>query len=193
VVEKMLAFSRELESEGPDWIDIAPAVEEGLRLFAALVPPSIELRSSIQSPCQPVLADRTLVIQLVMNLCTNAYQAMRVAGGVLELRLADVTLPADAALKRAAGRYVELRVTDTGHGMDAATIERIFEPFFTTREVGDGTGLGLSVVHGIVTSLGALIVVDSVPGKGSEFRVQFPQRAVAPAERAAQAPRAAPA
>jgi signal transduction histidine kinase len=110
-------------------------------------------------------------VHLVINLCTNAYQAMQGTQGTLIIGLRNHGNP---QLAGETGACVEFWVSDTGHGMDPATAERIFEPFFTTRSVGVGTGLGLSVVHGIVESFGANIVVETEPGKGSTFRIYFP-------------------
>ncbi len=115
-------------------------------------------------------ADATLAVHLVINLCTNAYQAMQGTQGVLTIGLRNHGIPPVAG----EAARVEFWVSDTGHGMDPRTAERIFEPFFTTRSVGVGTGLGLSVVHGIVESFGANIVVETEPGKGSTFRIFFP-------------------
>ena len=116
-------------------------------------------------------ADATLAAQLVLNLCTNAYQSMQGTRGTLTIGLRT---HGNFASSSEAGARVELWVSDTGHGMDPTTAERIFEPFFTTRSVGEGTGLGLSVVHGIVDSFGANIIVETEPGKGSTFRIYFP-------------------
>jgi CheY-like chemotaxis protein/anti-sigma regulatory factor (Ser/Thr protein kinase) len=113
-----------------------------------------------------------------MNLCTNAAHAMRKNGGKLEVRLAAIELDANDVrqfLDVKPGPYLRLTVSDTGHGMDARIRERIFEPFFTTKEQGEGTGMGLSVVHGIVRSHGGVITVESNPGQGTTFHVDFPQ------------------
>ena len=113
-----------------------------------------------------------------MNICTNAYQALRGGQGVLTISLATRPAPGPGpgpdGISASSGDYVVLSIADTGHGMDAGTKERIFEPFFTTREVGVGTGLGLSVVHGIAESFGASIVVDSTPDLGTTFHIFFP-------------------
>jgi signal transduction histidine kinase len=172
IVQKVLTFSRQLGSEERRAVHLQELVAEALRLFTAIVPSNVEVASSIAPNCKAVLADANLIIQLVMNLCTNAYQAMRPDGGLLTVGLRS-TIIAEANGKAPAGKYTELFVSDTGHGMDAATIERIFEPFFTTREVGEGTGLGLSVVHGIAETSGATIIVESAVGKGTTFRVLF--------------------
>jgi signal transduction histidine kinase len=110
-------------------------------------------------------------VHLVINLCTNAFQAMQGRQGVLTVGLRFLE---NSPLAGETDGRVEFWVSDTGHGMDSATVERIFEPFFTTRSVGVGTGLGLSVVHGIVESFGATILVETHPGKGSTFKIVFP-------------------
>ncbi len=171
IVRKVLAFGREFGSVRLEPVALGQAVDEALKLFTALAPPSIEVRTDLPADVPLVLADQSLLTQLIMNLCTNAYQAMSASGGVL-----TIGLTVDAAARPP---QVELYVRDTGHGMDAATIERIFEPFFTTREVGAGTGLGLAVAHGIATHFGATIGVESSPGQGSTFRVRFPPFAAA--------------
>jgi signal transduction histidine kinase len=171
VVKKILTFTRQLDAARLAPIDLRVVVGEGLHLFSALAPASIEIRTEIAEAIPIVKADATLALHLIINLCTNAYQAMEGAEGVLTigLRPAENT---DAGT--AAQPAVELWVSDTGHGMDSDTVERIFEPFFTTRSVGQGTGLGLSVVHGIVESFGASIAVETKVGHGSVFRVFFP-------------------
>jgi len=170
VVKKILTFSRELGDVSLALIDLRTVIADSLNLFSALAPPSIEIRTEIGDAIAPVRADATLAVHLVINLCTNAYQAMQGTQGVLTIGLRNHGIPP------AAGETarVEFWVSDTGHGMDPRTAERIFEPFFTTRSVGVGTGLGLSVVHGIVESFGANIVVETEPGKGSTFRIFFP-------------------
>jgi len=110
----------------------------------------------------------------VLNLCTNAYQAMREKGGRLGIRLSATE---DAERTGGAGRYALLEISDTGHGMEQAVMAHIFEPFFTTREVGEGTGLGLSVVHGIVTSMGGSISVASESSVGTSFSIFLPAAA----------------
>ena len=179
VVGKVLTFSRHLESRPSSAINIAPAVDEGLRLFTALRPRNIEIATAIAADCLPVDADPTLIVQVVMNLCTNAYQAMDATGGTLRVALRNVDFGSADLGDVAKGRYVELTVADTGSGMDEATVERIFEPFFTNQEVGKGTGLGLSVVHGIVTSMGATIHVHTTIGKGTTIQVLIPAADVA--------------
>jgi signal transduction histidine kinase len=144
-------------------------VEEALALLREIVPANIEIVLVAPDEAMPVLGDASLVHQVVINLCTNAYEAMRSSGGKLMVRLGSAEAPADSQLPP--GRYHLLEVSDTGHGMEPAVLAHIFEPFFTTREVGEGTGLGLAVVHGIVSSMGGAITVRSRPGCGTTFAV----------------------
>jgi signal transduction histidine kinase len=171
VVKKILTFSRELDDAHVTLIDLRIVMSEGLHLFSLLAPPNIEIRTEIAERIPLVRADATLALHMVINLCTNAYQAMAGAEGVLTIGLRYQERTEDGAV---ADPRVEFWVSDTGHGMDSRTVERIFEPFFTTRSVGQGTGLGLSVVHGIVESFGATIEVESRVGAGTTFRVFFP-------------------
>ncbi|HWG69488.1 MAG TPA: ATP-binding protein [Steroidobacteraceae bacterium] len=171
VVKKILTFTRELDEATLTLIDLRVVVTESLNLFSALAPPSIEVRTEIAEEIPLVKADATLALHLMINLCTNAYQAMEGIDGILTIGLRHVDL-ADA--ESGMQPRVELWISDNGHGMDPDTIERIFEPFFTTRSVGQGTGLGLAVVHGIVESFGASITVETKIGKGTTFRVFFP-------------------
>jgi signal transduction histidine kinase len=108
----------------------------------------------------------------VINLCTNAYEAMRQSGGRLTVTLGTIENPPESQVRP--GCYHVLEVSDTGHGIDPLVLAHVFEPFFTTREVGEGTGLGLSVVHGIVSSMGGVITVRSTVGSGTTFSVYLP-------------------
>lgn len=171
VAGKILTFGRHEGGNEARAININDAVTEAIELFSALCPADVRLMVSLEDNCDPVVADPTLIVQVVMNLCTNSLQAMRPAGGDLWISTRTIG-DTDAIPGRGAGaRYVELTVEDTGHGMDAETLDRIYEPFFTRREVGQGTGLGLSIVHGIVTSLRGTIQVQSSPGRGTVFHV----------------------
>jgi signal transduction histidine kinase len=163
VVEKILTFSRAAGSPELEWIHLEPVVHEALRLFGALIPVTVGLRTDIAESCPPVKADPALAIQIIMNLCTNAYQALG-GQGVLTVKLATGPGPATDEGAPPSGNFVVLSVADTGHGMDAATVARIFEPFFTTRDVGVGTGLGLSVVHGIAES-----ALSQTPAHASQY------------------------
>ena len=174
LVRQILTFSRELEVMALGSVDLPDVVAEAMGLFRPLIAPGVHLDVSLPDACPTVMADRSLVVQLVMNLCTNAYQALRGGVGTVAVGVAPRTVVAGELAGIDAGGYVELLVRDSGEGMDAEVTARIFEPFFTTRPVGKGTGLGLSVVHGIVQGFGAKILVESAPGAGSTFRVLFP-------------------
>ena len=135
-------------------------------------------KSSLQWAMIWILADATQIHQLLMNQVTNAAHAMREQGGMLTVTLSCVDSDSgdgDKPERLRPGKYLKLTVEDTGHGMDRATIERIFDPYFTTKSPGEGTGLGLAVVHGIVKSHGGAIEVYSEPGKGSAFHVYLPK------------------
>jgi signal transduction histidine kinase len=176
VIRKMLTFSRQLDGVELQRMSLIEPVDEAVRLFVALASPGVTVVQQVEADCAPVLADATLINLLIMNLCTNALQAMHATGGTLTvtLRRRRPVIAEQGSAGEAAPGYVELRVQDTGHGMDEATLDRIFEPFFTTREPGEGNGLGLPMVHGIAASCGATVLVDSTPGVGSVFTVLFP-------------------
>jgi PAS domain S-box-containing protein len=177
LVRQILTFSRQGESEAKA-VRIDRIVTEVVELLRASLPSTIEIRKDFGAECGWVWADPIQIHQVVLNLCTNAYDAMREEGGVLEVRVAEVEVdskcaPADPNLEP--GSYATLSINDSGHGMDEKTKARIFEPFFTTKEVGQGTGLGLATVHGIVTGLGGDITVESEPQKGTTVRVFLPR------------------
>jgi signal transduction histidine kinase len=179
VVEKILTFSRGAGPPKLEFVDLEPVVGEALRLFGALIPATVELRVELAGPYPPVRADAAMTVQMIMNLCTNAYQALRSRTGAITVGLQYATEPISGASGAPRNAFVVIYVTDSGQGMEPETLQRIFEPFFTTRDVGDGTGLGLSVVHGIAESFGATVSVESEVGHGTTFRVHFP--VVAPA------------
>ena len=140
------------------------------------MPTTIDIQQNIASD-SVVLADLTQIHQVVMNLCTNANHAMQAEGGTLTINLVDTEINAEIAAQHPGltpGSYIKLSVTDTGHGMSPNVINRIFDPFFTTKEKGEGTGMGLAVVHGIIKSYGGEIIVHSQPGKGTIFDIYFP-------------------
>ena len=176
LVAQILAFSRLSENERIP-VQIQQVLRDALKLLRGSLPSNIEIHSQIDESCCPVLADPTRIQQVIMNLCTNAYHAMRESGGVLRVQLEPSENESDQPLfaqEKPLMSYVKLTVTDTGCGMDNGTTKRIFEPYFTTKKLGEGTGLGLSVVHGIVRELEGTILVDSTPGKGTQFRVFLP-------------------
>ena len=175
VVSRLLAFSRPMGERLPQAVHLAAVVMEALDLFQALVPPNIELRREIDPEGGSVSGDPTLVNQVILNLCTNAVQAMRGRGGTLTVAVSARGRLSQESLPETVSRVLELRVKDTGHGMDPKTRERIFEPYFTTRAVGEGSGLGLSIVHGIVVSMGGVISVASALNEGAEFVIVLPE------------------
>jgi PAS domain S-box-containing protein len=194
LVEQILAYSRSQDGQRAP-VDVATVVAETLELLRGSLPAAIRLEASIPESPLIVIGDATHLHQVVMNLCSNAIQAIS-AGGTLRVILEAVELTAERVLSHGAlapGRYVRLIVEDNGSGMDAATLERIFEPFFTTKEMGHGTGLGLSLVYSIITDSGGAIDVKSTPRQGSIFAVYLRQelaaRATAAFETAAVPPR----
>jgi PAS domain S-box-containing protein len=178
LVERILAFSRSGTGERAP-VQVQSVVTETLDLLAASLPAHVQLERRLEAGDATVMGDATQIHQVVMNLCANAVQAMKSKGpskGSLTVALDVVERGAAMAAtsRLAAGRYVRLSVRDTGTGIAPGALERIFDPFFTTREVGVGTGLGLSLVHGIVTDLGGGIDVESAPGQGASFTVYLP-------------------
>ncbi|MBM3223700.1 MAG: response regulator [Candidatus Tectomicrobia bacterium] len=153
-------------------------VQEALQLLRASLPTTIAIRPVLATETGMVMADPTEMHQMLLHLGANAEYAMRATGGVLEVRLEQVTVDAGRASQHPdlpAGPYVCLSIADTGHGMGPEVLERLFEPFFTTKGAGEGTGLGLAVVHGIVSSHEGAITVESTLGQGSTFRIYLPQ------------------
>jgi signal transduction histidine kinase/ActR/RegA family two-component response regulator len=175
LVRQILTFSRQNEPNRQP-VFVKPIVKEALKLLRATLPASIEIQSSIESDAQ-IMGDSTSIHQILMNLCTNAAHAMQPEGGTLRVELSDADLDkafADVHPGMNAGRHLILTTADTGHGIDEQTMEKIFDPFFTTKQAGEGTGMGLSVVHGIVREFGGVVSVKSEPGRGSAFRVYLP-------------------
>jgi signal transduction histidine kinase/ActR/RegA family two-component response regulator len=176
LVTQILTFSRQSNQEYRP-LRIQPLIKEALKLLRASIPTTIEIVHHTDSACGATMGDPTQIHQVIMNLCTNAFHAMQENGGILEINLNEFDIDADDILAKIGmkpGRYIQLEVIDTGHGMKPAVLERIFEPYFSTKEQGKGTGLGLSVTHGIVKSHGGDIRVSSKPGKGTTFQVYFP-------------------
>jgi PAS domain S-box-containing protein len=175
LIERILGFSRSgLGDRAP--VNVQFVIEETLELLEASLPAGIRLESRISSGNAAVIGDATYLHQVAMNLCTNAVQAME-QGGTLRVTLERIEVTESRALSRGLlhpGSYVRLIVSDTGVGIPPAVLERMFDPFFTTKGVGRGTGLGLSLVHGIVTDLGGAIDVTSKTGEGTTFEIWLP-------------------
>lgn len=177
LVRQILTFSRQTEQERQE-VKIDLIANECLKLLRLTVSPTIEICLNIEQGLGFVFADPTQMHQVIMNLCTNAVHAIRCQRyGLIELILENCDLDAHAAthfVGLSPGHYLRLVVRDNGHGMDQSIIERIFDPFFSTKDKAEGTGLGLSVIHGIITKLGGAITVQSTPGQGSKFEVYLP-------------------
>ncbi len=175
LIAQILTVSRQTEHEKHP-LQISTIVGEALKLLRSTIPSSIEIRHDFSSQ-GTVMADATQIHQIIMNLCTNAYHAMDEKGGILGVTIDDTDVLNDDIVVGstvAPGKYVRIVVSDTGHGMDEKTKERIFEPYYTTKKQGEGTGLGLAVVHGIVESHEGVINVYSEPGKGTSFHIYLP-------------------
>lgn len=176
LVQQILTFSRQSGQERKP-VKVQHIIMETLKLLRASIPASIEIIHKIDDDCRPVMGDATQIHQVIMNLCTNAYQAMQDKGGRLEIDLSEVDIGYEEPIEKVGmqpGKHLQLLVKDEGCGMDAAVMNRIFEPYYTTKEQGKGTGLGLSVIHGIVKNHRGDITVTSTPGKGTIFRVLLP-------------------
>ena len=176
VVKQILAFSRKAPQKMKP-VRIIPIIKESLKLLRSSIPTTIEIHQNISSESNTVRADPTQINQVLINLCTNAIHAIGEKGGVLEVSLKNIILDAGSATHYhdlSSGKYVRLTVKDTGHGIEPKILKRIFDPYFTTKGVGEGSGMGLSVVHGIIKSHDGGISVSSEPGKGTVFHVLFP-------------------
>lgn len=176
LVQQILTFSRQ-SGPGKRSIPLHTILREALKLLRATIPSTITIQHSIKTEAN-IVADPTQIHQVLINLCTNAEYAMREEGGVLHLTLEDVNVTdqmVHALSELAAGEYVRLTVRDTGIGMTPEVLERMFDPFFTTKPIGEGSGMGLAVVHGLVTSHGGAILVDSGIGKGTKIEVYLPK------------------
>ena len=192
LVRGLLMFSRKA-AHSPDLIAVSSVVTEALDLLRASIPSSVGFLRNIDPDCGCVFADPGLIHQVVMNLCTNAYQAMAGSTGQMEVSLAPIeigSVPVRAHPGIPEGSYVRLAVSDTGPGIPPSIADRIFEPFFTTKPPGQGTGMGLSVAHGIVTGYGGFIRFESRQPRGTTFFVYFPRVTSAPA---AETPQLGPA
>ncbi len=177
LVKQILTFSRYTEEEKKA-INMTSVIEESCRLLRSTLPKTIEIKVKIEGDSLTVFADETHIHQIFMNLCTNAAHSMREKGGTVTVDISGFDITSDNMATYddlSPGAYIRLSVTDTGHGMTQYIIDKIFEPFFTTKPHGEGTGMGLSIVHGIVKNYGGTIIVSSEPGKGSVFQVLLPR------------------
>jgi len=179
VVRQLMSFARKTTLEKKP-TNIIPIVRESLKLLRSSIPTSIEFRQNIPQKIHTIQADPTQINQILINLCTNAYHAMP-DGGILEVSLKHLTFDENTPNQYPdqypgliPGRYVNLTISDTGHGISDEEIERIFDPYFTTKEIGKGIGMGLAVVHGIIKEHNGFITVKSEIGKGTTFNIFFP-------------------
>ncbi|MGK5095276.1 response regulator [Deltaproteobacteria bacterium TL4] len=175
LVQQILTFSRHSE-EQLNPVNIIPIVKESIKFLRASLPSSIEIQQEIDLDCPNILADHTQFHQIIMNLCTNAGYAMRQKGGILKIGISPIEVlqnsPYLQSLKP--GNYLEFIIADTGTGIPPEIQSRIFEPFFTSKPLGEGTGLGLSVVYGIIQRYGGAITFESKVGQGTTFKFYIP-------------------
>ncbi len=177
LVQQMLTFTRQGTQERKI-INITKTIESALKIARMSLPSTIEIKKNIDPSGGNILADPAQISQAIINIITNSYQAMKKSGGVLSISLDNVDIDSEYLVKNPSlrkGKYVRIIITDTGTGIEKNIVDRIFDPFFTTRKVGEGTGLGLSVVHGIVMSHGGKITVSSEVNKGTTMIIYLPQ------------------
>ena len=171
IVSDILVFTHRPDGKQLQPVDLAIVVREILDLYRRIAPPNVLIVEEMEGGPLPVQGDSAMLNQVVTNLCSNAVLAIGEGGGTLTVSLGSAAADEIGAAGQPPGDYVVLRVRDTGQGMDELTRQKIFEPFFTTRQAGQGTGLGLSVVHGMVESMGGAVSVESEPAAGAVFRV----------------------
>jgi signal transduction histidine kinase/ActR/RegA family two-component response regulator len=184
IVKQLLSFARKTDPKRQP-INLITVVEDSLRFLRATIPTSIDISHDFQAKNDTILADSTQIHQVLINLGTNAYHAMQETGGSLDIKIENVfwgNVSPASHNEPTAGNYLKLTVSDTGHGILREHRDQIFDPYFTTKEIGKGTGMGLSVVHGIVKSHGGEISVDSEPQKGTTVHIYFPVAEEAPVD-----------
>lgn len=170
LVSQILAFARK-SMGGTSRLHIRSIAEDVLRLLRSTVPSSIEIKTTLTSDLE-IMANKTRIHQIFLNICTNAVQAMKNEAGILSVDVSDITLTNDNTL--CPGEYVKIRISDTGAGIPKKHLEQIFDPYFTTKEFGKGSGLGLSVVLGIVEGYGGKVMVESKLNRGTTFTIYLP-------------------
>jgi len=176
LVNKILSFSRQMEPK-IEAVNLGHFIQDVLKMLEGSIPKKVSIKTKLDIKCSPVLVDPSHIHQIILNLCTNAFYAMRKKGGTLFISIENENVDEAFAKKYPnikKGKYVRADFRDTGVGMKQEVVERIFEPFFTTKPVGEGSGLGLSVVHGLVKNMKGEILVESKPGKGSTFSLLLP-------------------
>ncbi len=176
LVKQILSFCRKVEQRVQP-IQLMSIIEETQRLLRATLPTSIAIRTYLDPGLRPILGDPTQILQILLNLCTNAEYAMREKGGLLEIRLEITDVQTSAGTfgpQLKPGKYQRITVQDTGSGMRPEILENIFEPFFTTKDIGEGTGMGLAVAQGLIANHGGGIAVESTPDHGTLFSIYLP-------------------
>lgn len=178
LAQQILLFSRQADYEMKP-VQPHLIIKEALKLLRSSIPATIEIRENISSNCGSILADMTQMHQIVMNVCTNAYHAMRESGGILGISLSEIEITQEdisfEKLQLDPGEHIKLEISDTGHGMTQTTMDKIFDPYFTTKPKGEGTGLGLSIVLGIVKGFRGQIKIYSESGEGTSVNIYFPR------------------
>lgn len=176
IVKQLLNFSRKADQELKP-IGVITVIKDALKFMRSMIPKTIEIRKHLPDTDVTILADPIQINQVLMNICTNASQAMEETGGILEITVENATLSEEAVANYpdlTAGEHIKITVSDTGPGIDPEIIDRIFDPYFTTKGFGEGSGMGLTVVHGIMKNHSGAIAVDSKPDKGATFTILFP-------------------
>ncbi|MDH3602932.1 MAG: PAS domain-containing protein, partial [Candidatus Tectomicrobia bacterium] len=176
LVQQILTFSRQVETPRQP-VQLTSLIPETLKLLRASLPTTIDIRYAVSQTEGVILANPTQIHQIVLNLCTNAEYAMRETGGILEIHLDMVEMDDAFVVSHSelqTGPHMRLTIRDSGHGMTPEIMERIFDPYFTTKGPGEGTGMGLAIVHGMVSSHGGAVTVESTPGMGTTFVLYFP-------------------
>jgi PAS domain S-box-containing protein len=194
IVQQILTFTRQ-QKDQRELILLHPIVADAVKLLRTTMPEKVEIVTDIAPGASAILGNPTQIHQVLINLCTNAWHAMKDGAGLIYIRQRTVTLDESASATHPAlhaGPYVRLSIEDNGKGMEADTLARIFEPFFTTKGPGKGTGLGLAVVHGIIQAHDGAVVVQSQPGLGTTFHLYFPAELAAPAEPLSAGPASMP-
>ncbi|MBU0479463.1 MAG: response regulator [Proteobacteria bacterium] len=170
LVKQILTIARQSEGKGKKPLLLQSLLKETVKMLRGTIPTTIQFKIEINEYCRPIMADQSQIHQVLMNLATNAYHAMRDEGGILSVKLGEIHDPPGLP----GGNYLCLEISDTGCGIEEHILERIFEPYFTTKKVGEGTGLGLATTHAIVQAHHGYIDVESEPGQGTGFRVLLP-------------------
>ncbi len=172
LVEQILVFSRK-DNKEKHKLDIHIVVKESIKLLRSSTPKHINLKTHIEN-CSSIEANPSQIQQVIIQLCSNAFNAITKSRGSVEITLKNVIVEKQESLQLPAGKYVLLKISDSGKGIDQSIIDRVFDPFFTTNEIGEGSGMGLSIVHGIIQSHGGTIFIDSEVNKGTTFTIFFP-------------------